>query len=51
MKLEIISKYSVDNTQPEILPEMAHDMMLEPRWQAVAKRILVWLKELDFIPT
>jgi len=33
------------NTQPEIFADMAHDMMLEPGWQAVAERILVWLRE------
>jgi alpha-beta hydrolase superfamily lysophospholipase len=33
------------NTQPEIFAGMAHDMMLEPRWQVVAERILIWLKE------
>jgi pimeloyl-ACP methyl ester carboxylesterase len=27
----------------QIFPGMAHDMMLEPRWEAVAERILVWL--------
>jgi alpha-beta hydrolase superfamily lysophospholipase len=30
-------------TQAEIFPAMAHDMMLEPGWQAVADRILAWL--------
>ncbi|HEX2908686.1 MAG TPA: alpha/beta hydrolase [Phototrophicaceae bacterium] len=30
------------NTTAEFFP-MAHDMMLEPGWQAVADRILVWL--------
>ena len=33
-------------TQAEVLPGMAHDMMLEAGWQAVADRILVWLNEL-----
>ncbi len=33
-------------TQAEVLPGMAHDMMLEAGWQAVADRILIWLKEL-----
>lgn len=33
------------NTQAEIFAGMAHDMMLEPNWQAVADRILVWLTE------
>lgn len=32
-------------TQPEIFTNMAHDMMLEPSWQTVAERILIWLKE------
>jgi len=30
-------------TQAEIFPGMAHDMMLEAGWQAVADRILAWL--------
>ncbi|NOX62957.1 MAG: alpha/beta hydrolase [Chloroflexi bacterium] len=29
----------------EIFPNMAHDMMLEPGWRAVADRILAWLAE------
>lgn len=29
----------------EIFPNMAHDMMLEPDWESVARRILDWLKE------
>jgi pimeloyl-ACP methyl ester carboxylesterase len=32
-------------TQSEIFLDMAHDMMLEPGWQAVAERIVSWLKE------
>jgi hypothetical protein len=32
------------NTQSEIIPGLAHNSMLEPGWQAVAERILVWLK-------
>jgi alpha-beta hydrolase superfamily lysophospholipase len=32
-------------TQAEIFPNMAHDMMLEKDWEAVAKRILEWLNE------
>jgi alpha-beta hydrolase superfamily lysophospholipase len=31
-------------TKAEVLPDMAHDMMLEAGWQAVADRILSWLK-------
>ncbi len=33
-------------TEAEILPGMAHDMMLEEGWQTVADRILIWLKEM-----
>jgi pimeloyl-ACP methyl ester carboxylesterase len=33
------------NTQFEIIPGVAHNSMLELGWQAVAERILVWLKE------
>jgi pimeloyl-ACP methyl ester carboxylesterase len=32
------------NTQLEIIADVAHNSMLEPRWQAVAERILAWLK-------
>lgn len=35
------------NAQSEIIADVAHDMMLDTRWQAVADRILVWLKERD----
>jgi pimeloyl-ACP methyl ester carboxylesterase len=34
-------------TEAEIFPDMAHDMMLEPKWQDVADRILNWLKQLN----
>ncbi len=33
------------NTHAEIIPDVAHNSMLEPRWQSVAERILAWLKE------
>jgi len=33
------------HTRAEIFPQMAHDMMLEPGWQAVADRIRQWLAE------
>jgi len=33
-------------TQAEVLPCMAHDMMLEAGWRVVADRILIWLNEL-----
>ncbi|TPG32272.1 alpha/beta hydrolase [Mycolicibacterium hodleri] len=32
--------YGID---PEFFPNMGHDMMLEPGWQAVAERIHAWL--------
>ena len=32
-------------TEAEIFPDMAHDMMLEPKWLQVADRILSWLQE------
>jgi pimeloyl-ACP methyl ester carboxylesterase len=31
------------HTQAEIIPDVAHNSMLELRWQSVAERILVWL--------
>jgi alpha-beta hydrolase superfamily lysophospholipase len=34
------------NTQAQIIPGVAHNSMLELRWQSVADRILAWLKEL-----
>jgi pimeloyl-ACP methyl ester carboxylesterase len=33
------------NTQAEIIPGVAHNSMLELRWQSVAERILAWLNE------
>jgi pimeloyl-ACP methyl ester carboxylesterase len=33
------------NTQAEIIPDAAHSSMLDPRWQSVADRILVWLAD------
>jgi pimeloyl-ACP methyl ester carboxylesterase len=33
------------NTHAEIIPDVAHDSMLDPRWQSVAERILAWLNE------
>ena len=35
------------NAQAEIIADIAHNMMIELRWQAVAERILVWLNELE----
>ena len=33
------------NAQSEIIADVAHNSMLETRWQSVAERILVWLKK------
>lgn len=33
------------NAQSEIIADVAHNSMLESRWQSVAERILVWLKK------
>ncbi len=33
------------NTQAQIIPGVAHNSMLEQRWQSVAERILTWLNE------
>lgn len=33
------------NTQAEIIPDVPHNSMLDPRWQSVAERILAWLNE------
>jgi pimeloyl-ACP methyl ester carboxylesterase len=35
------------NTQAEIIPDLAHNSMLEQRWQKVAERIRTWLNEVD----
>jgi pimeloyl-ACP methyl ester carboxylesterase len=35
------------NTQAQIIPDVAHNSMLEQRWQSVANRILTWLNEVD----
>jgi hypothetical protein len=32
------------HAQAEVIPDVAHDSMLELRWQIVAARILVWLQ-------
>lgn len=34
---------SLYDAKAEIFPDMAHAMMLEPAWQAVAERIAQWL--------
>jgi alpha-beta hydrolase superfamily lysophospholipase len=57
-RLEIISRQPTGTPNPtpllfvhgawqaawsEIIPDMAHDIMLEPRWETAAARILAWL--------
>lgn len=36
------------NTHAEIIPDVAHNSMLEKRWQSVAERILDWLNTRNF---
>lgn len=38
------------NTKAVFIPDVAHNSMLELGWEAVAERILVWLKERYFVP-
>ena len=33
------------HTRCEIIPDVAHNSMLEARWETVAERILMWLRE------
>jgi alpha-beta hydrolase superfamily lysophospholipase len=40
---EIAATAHAYHTQAEMIADVAHDSMLEPRWQAVAERIVVWL--------
>jgi pimeloyl-ACP methyl ester carboxylesterase len=42
---EIAATARAYNTEAQILPDVSHSSMLDPRWQSVAERILVWLKE------
>jgi pimeloyl-ACP methyl ester carboxylesterase len=35
------------NTQAQIIPDVAHNSMLEQQWQSVADRILAWLNKVD----
>jgi len=44
---EVAATARAYQTQAEVLPGMAHDMMLEAGWQAVADRILIWLDTLE----
>lgn len=44
---EIEATAKAYNTQAHIVPDVAHNSMLEQRWQSVADRILTWLNEID----
>lgn len=43
---EIEASARAYHTKAEIIPDVAHNSMLETRWQTVAERILVWLRGL-----
>lgn len=43
--MEIEATARAYNTQAEFISDMGHNSMLEPGWEAVAERILVWLNE------
>jgi alpha-beta hydrolase superfamily lysophospholipase len=42
---EIAATARAYNTNAQIIPDVAHDSMLDPRWQSVAERILTWLND------
>ena len=48
---EIAATARAYSTQAEIIPDVAHNSMLEERWQSVADRILTWLNEQEFVNT
>ena len=41
---EVRATATAYGTAAEIFPEMGHDMMVEPQWDAVAERIHAWLE-------
>jgi alpha-beta hydrolase superfamily lysophospholipase len=43
MVAEVEATARAYHTTAEVFPDMGHDMMLEPGWQAVAERIDGWL--------
>jgi pimeloyl-ACP methyl ester carboxylesterase len=45
---EIAATARAYNTKPEIIAGVAHNSMIEPGWQAVAERILIWLEGWKF---
>ncbi len=44
-RTEIEATARAYRTQYEIIPDVAHNSMLEARWETVAQRILTWLRE------
>lgn len=44
---EVHATASAYRTEAEIFPNIGHDMMLEPEWEAVAERIHTWLETRD----
>jgi alpha-beta hydrolase superfamily lysophospholipase len=48
---EIEATASAYRTHAQIVPNVAHDSMLEQRWQTVADRILAWLNEREIVST
>ena len=42
---EIQASARAYHTRAEIIPDVAHNSMLETRWETVAEQILVWLQE------
>jgi hypothetical protein len=43
---EVQAMATAYRTAAETFPDMGHDMMLEPGWDAVAQRIYTWLETL-----
>ena len=44
---EVESTAHAYQSEAQIFPDMAHDLMLEPKWQTVAQRMADWLRELE----
>ena len=42
---EIESTARAYHTKADIIPDVAHNSMLDPRWRSVAERILGWLAD------
>jgi len=48
---EIEATAQAYHARAEIIPDVAHNSMLDPRWQSVAERILTWLIALPLANT